>query len=209
MSLTRWRRSMGAMVGCIIVLAGCGGDGGDTGVDAEPGTTAIATTPAPATTSGPGTTAAPGTTQAPDDTDPPDDMGSSGEANKAVVTIGGGTYEFDVEMSIVGRCEPDFFGAFWVIASAADGSSGSLEMFIVPEGNANHDETSKVKVNLKEAEERDWRADADGGEGTPEGESAVDSFSIDGNTVTGTASFVDIYTGDGATAEGTFEATCP
>ena len=41
------------------------------------------------------------------------------------------------------------------------------------------------------------------------GTSQVDSFTIDGTTATGTASFVDIYAGDDATAQGAFEVTCP
>lgn len=125
------------------------------------------------------------------------------------MTIGDSRYDYDVEMSVVGRCEVDFFGAFWVIASPADGSNGGLEMFIVPNGNPNHDETSRVSVNLKDAESRDWHADEDGGQGAAAGESRVESFTIDGTSVSGTASFVDIYTGDGATAQGTFEASCP
>jgi hypothetical protein len=125
-----------------------------------------------------------------------------------VITVGDSRYEFDVEIAgPIGRCEPDFFGAFWVITGSADGTSG-LEMFIVPDGNSNHDETSRVAVNLNDSEGRDWRADADGGAGTPEGESQVDSFAIDGTTLSGTASFIDVCAGDGATAQGTFEATC-
>lgn len=188
-----------------LVFASCGG--GDDG--SEPTTTAAGGSET--TTTALDTTEAPAATTAPPETEPPSDDGEtpSGDANKATVTVGDTTYEFDVEASIVGRCDPDFFGAFWVIAAATDGTNGSLEMFIIPEGNTNHDETSKIKVNAKDSDERDWRADADGGEGTPEGESSVDSFEIDGNTVTGTASFVDIYAGDGATAQGTFTATCP
>lgn len=198
------RRLYAWMMAIALVLGACGGS------ESEPDPT----TPAETTTAAPGgdatTTAAPATTEAPGDTTtappapPSDDVGEG----IATVTVGDTTYEYEVAASIVGRCDPDFFGAFWVIASTADGS-GSLEMFIIPEGNTNHDETSKVKVNAKDSDERDWRADADGGEGTPEGESSVDSFEIDGNTVTGTASFVDIYLGDSATAEGTFTATCP
>ncbi len=70
-------------------------------------------------------------------------------------------------------------------------------------------ETSRISVNLKDAEGRDWNADEVGGQGVTAGDSQVDLFTIDGNSVIGTASFVDIYAGDGATAQGTFAATCP
>jgi hypothetical protein len=205
MSEVPYRRVLGAALGCLLLLAACGGGEDDPG-DGTPATTAASqpsTTAAP-TTAAAGTEAPAATTAA-----PADPGGGGGDANQVVVTIDGVPYEFDVEMSIVGRCDPDFFGAFWVIAGAADGSSSSLEMFLVPEGNSNHDETSRLSVNLKDAEGRDWNADEDGGQGVTAGTSQIDSFSIDGNSVTGTASFVDIYAGDDATAQGTFTATCP
>jgi hypothetical protein len=198
------RKSYVWLIAVALVASACGGS------ESEPGTTA----PAETTTAAPGddtTTTAPGaTTEAPDETTTTAAEAPSGDIGEGVatVTVGDTTYDFEVAASIVGRCDPDFFGAFWVIASMADGSGG-LEMFIIPEGNTNHDETSKIKVNAKDADERDWRADADGGEGTPEGESSVNDFEIDGNTVTGTASFVDIYQPGDEKAEGTFTATCP
>lgn len=211
-------RALGLVFAFVLVVTACGGGDDTSSEEPEAGvtTTTAATTSAPTESQAPTTTAAPAESQAPATTAPagtdapeePTGDGSALAANMAVVTIGDQTYEFDAEQSIVGRCDPDFFGAFWVIAGMADGSPGGLEMLIVPEGTS-HDETSKVKVNLKDSEERDWRADEDGGEGTPEGQSRVESFTIDGNTVSGTASFVDIYKGDDATAEGTFTATCP
>jgi hypothetical protein len=133
--------------------------------------------------------------------------GPAGDINTATVTIDGQRYEFAAE-GVATRCNPDFFGTFWVIARTADGS-GTLEMLLVPEGNQTAGETSRVKVVVEDIAGRDWRADEDGGEGTPEGLSRVESFSIDGGKATGTALFVDVEMGDGATAEGTFEATCP
>lgn len=199
------RKAYVLLIVVALALGACGGS------ESEPDPEA----PAETTTAAPGgdttTTAAAATTEAPGETTTVAPEAPSGDVGEGVatVTVGDTTYEYEVAASIVGRCDPDFFGAFWVLAGSTDGTNGSLEMFIIPEGNTNHDETSKVKVNAKDSDERDWRADADGGEGTPEGESSVNSFEIDGNTVTGTASFVDIYIGDGATAEGTFTATCP
>ena len=198
------RRSYVWLMALALVASACGGS------ESEPDTTAAAET----TTAAPGddttTTAAGATTEAPAETTTTAAEAPSGDIGDGVatVTVGDTTYEYEVAASIVGRCDPDFFGAFWVLAAAPDGSGG-LEMFIIPEGNTNHDETSKIKVNAKDSDERDWRADADGGEGTPEGLSSVDSFEIDGNTVTGTASFVDIYQPGDETAQGTFTATCP
>lgn len=191
---------------CVLLLAACGGDGGGSDPDAVSDTTAEGETTIDAEV--------PATTQPAEDepSEAPEDDGeasSSTDVNKAIVTIGDQTYEFDAEMHVVGRCDPDFFGAFWVIAAMADGSGGNLEMLLIPEGNTLHDETSKIKVDVEESDERDWRADEDGGEGTPAGESRVESINFDGGTVSGTATFVDVYSGDGVSAEGTFEATCP
>ena len=207
MATNRLRPMLGIALSCALLIAACGG--GDDEVAAEGSTTTAQNQPA-ATTAAP-TSQAPPSSESPATTTaaPSESVGSSGAANQVAVTIDGELYEFDVELSIVGRCDPDFFGAFWVIANAADGSGGSVEMFIVPEGNTNHDETSRVGVNLKDLEGRDWHADEDGGGGVAAGESRVESATIEGNTVSGTASLVDIYAGDGATARGTFEATCP
>ncbi len=205
---TPTRRWIVLLLGSILLLASCGGDEGDAGGDDGSTTTSAQD---PTTSVAEDTT----DTTAPETSDDPAESSNEGgsvdgmEANKAVVTVGDSSYEFDVEMSVVGRCEPDFFGAFWMIAGSSDGSNSGLEMFIVPDGNTNHDETSRVSVNLQEAEGRDWRADEDGGGGVEAGVSRVESFSIDGNAVSGTVSFIDTYGGDGATAEGTFQAACP
>lgn len=198
------RRTIAGLVACFVLVAVACGDDGDTDAGSEPEGTPTAETPDDS--EGEEETDQPEDEQA----DPAEDAdGASVDANTAVVTVGDETYEFDVEAHVAGRCDPDFFGAFWVLAVTADGSNGNLEMFIVPEGNTNHDETSKIKVGVEDIDGRDWRADEDGGEGTPEGQSRVDSFTIDGDTVSGSATFVDVYAGDGATAQGEFTATCP
>jgi hypothetical protein len=203
-------RGLVALVGLALLGAACGG--GDDGVDDG----AEAVTDAGAETSGADDAADPGTDGA--ETDGDDDAASDAveeaaaepaAAGRAVVTIDGQTYEFDPEASMVGRCDADFFGAFWVIAGLADGSSGGLEMLLVADGDPNHDETSRVTVDLEALTGRDWRADEDGGQGAAAGESRVESFTVDGTTATGTATFVDVYAGDGATTQGEFEVTCP
>jgi len=197
----------------VLAVAACGGD--DDGGDAESVAATSAPTDAPSEPDAPATTLSTDggpseeSTDDPSPEEEPDDSGSAPAENMATVTIGDKTYEFDAEAHLVGRCDPNFFGAFWVIAAPADGSTGNLEMLIVPEGDTSHDETSKIKVGVEDIDGRDWRADEDGGEGTPAGESGVVSATMEGNTVSGTASFVDVYAGDGATAEGTFQVTCP
>ena len=182
-----------------LLTAACGGGGDDATADSNPSPT---TSPSNEASDQPGTTA-----PADEPADKPaDEPGSSSDGNKGVVTIGDQTYEFDADASIVGRCEPDFFGAFWFIGTGPDGTG--LGMLIIPEEAVNHSETSTITVNLKDSEDRNWRADEDGGEGATAGEGSVTSFTVDGNTVSGTASFVDTYGPDGATAEGTFTATC-
>jgi len=133
----------------------------------------------------------------------------SGDENRATVTIGDRTYEFDATANIVGRCNPDFFGAFWVAGAGVDDPSIVLNLLLIPEDAVNHEETSTITVNAQDAEQHKWRADEDGGEGAQPGESRVTSFEINGNSISGTASFVDTYSQDRPTAEGTFTATCP
>lgn len=184
-----------------LLIAACGGGGDEGAADQSPSTTQPPAGDAP---DQPESTA-----PSDEPADEPKDEPGSFDENKAIVTVGDKTYEFDADVAIVGRCEPNFFGAFWVNGTGADDPGTGLNMLIIPEEAVNHEETSTITVNLTDSEGRKWRADEDGGEGANAGESRVTSFTIDGNKVSGTASFVDTYGTDGATAEGTFTATCP
>jgi len=171
------------------------------------GSTASTTVPQAPTDAGGGPVATPGAN--PPGGEPTANTPPSGDENRATVTIGDRTYVFDATADIVGRCRPDFGGAFWVAGAEVDDPTIVLNMLLIPDDAAYQEETSTITVNAHDAEQHEWRADEDGGEGVEAGESRVTSFEINGNTVSGTASFVDSYAAGHPAAEGTFTATCP
>lgn len=199
-----------------LLVAACGGSG--LGADENNGGE-VTTTEAPdATTVESDDTDTPATTMPP----PDDDSGgeSPGEANVAIVTIGNTTWEFDAnpEGPII-DCNPDFFGAFWVVGETADGDSLNL---LPTEGDANFEDPPSVRV-VDRAIEADWTADetlidtANYSDVLAEGDSQVDSFTVDGNTASGTATFVDenqIFAVLGGSADavepvsGSFDVSC-
>jgi len=152
--------------------------------------------------------------------DDPDGSATGGE-NVAIVTIGDQTWEFDANPEgPITDCDPDFFGAFWVIGEAEDGSS--LNLLLPPEGDPNFDDPPSVRV-ADRATEADWTADvtlietANYGDVLVEGDSQLDTYSVDGNTASGTATFVDenqIFAVLGGSTEavepmsGSFEVSC-
>lgn len=143
-----------------------------------------------------------------------DETGSAagGPVNVATVTIGDRTLEFDVTPGGIQRCDPEFFGAFWVLG-------GGLDMLLVAEDHPDHDPPS-IKIDDPDDPDVEWWAAAEindslGAEVVPEGASQVDAISIDGNTATGTATFIErsaINTIDPPTVPepvaGSFEVTC-
>jgi len=144
-----------------------------------------------------------------------DEAPSSGVAeNTAIVTIGDKTYEIDVTASAIQRCDPNFFGAFWVLGGI--GGNG-IDMLLPPPGDPNFEDAPYINVG---DEERDieWVANADREmAGVDPGESQVDTFTVDGLRVTGTATFVDLnesYAFQGGVGDepqpvpGTFEVLC-
>jgi hypothetical protein len=175
-------------------------------------------------------TIAPAATQADGDsatstTSQPSADESGGESppgsNVATVTIGDATWEFDANPEgPITDCDPDFFGAFWVVGGADDGSG--LSLLLPPEGDSNFEDPPSVRVT-DGASEADWTADvtlvdtANYSEILTEGDSQVDSWTIDGNSVSGTATFVDenqIFAVLGGTLDsvdpvaGSFEVSC-
>jgi hypothetical protein len=183
------------LVALAMITVGCGDD-------ATPTTGGLGATPTTADGT-PGTDAPP----------------SGGGTNLAVIQIGDNRYEVDVTPGAIQRCNPDFFGAFWVIGFTSEDMSATLEMLLSPENREELGmEEPRIRVMDPETE-IDWRADPDYFADTElsAGMSQVDSFTVDGNRVTGTATFID---GDAANAalfgngempepvQGTFEVVC-
>jgi len=184
-----------------LVTAACGGTVVESGDDAT-ATTAPADDGAPAATSAPAT-------QAP-----------ATAVNVATVTIGDKTYEADVDPEeLLQRCDPDFFGGFWALG-------GGVEISLPPPDDPVTDDPPRVTVK-DEASGLEWIADPSASSlgslsgddydfKIPEGDSQVDSYTFDGNTATGTATFIEQeayyqWTGGGDQPEpvqGAFEVTC-
>lgn len=203
-----------------LVLAACGGAdelGGRVDGAAPQATQPAADAAAPPTT----TVAPPGTSgDASSGVANEQPTASSGAENTVIVTIGGTTYEFDATPGTITECKPDFFGAFFVNGGSEDGDSVSL--LLPPPDDPNFEGPPSVRVNVNNGGP-DYTADPSILEnGTysdviDEGDSQVDSFTIDGNTARGTATFIDeqqIFAALGGTAgdpepiQGSFEVTC-
>jgi hypothetical protein len=189
----------------LIATAACGG--GDDAPEAtngtEPGGSEATSEPGAAT---------PGAENG-DESDDSGDAPAAGGASVAVITIGEYRYEIDVTPGAIQRCDPDFFGGFWALGS---GDGGTLELELWPDGMEG--ETDRVAVSDNE-NDFDWVADAEADfMGVVEtGVSQVDSFTVDGSTASGTATFIEenaVFAAVGGTGEppepvtGTFEVVC-
>lgn len=213
-----WRLRSGLTVGVLIalVLTACGGS------DEVGGTVDGATSEPAAGESAPSTSTADASavTPAADSSDEEDPSPAKRGANTGVVTIGDTSYEFDATPATITDCEPDFFGAFRVIGETPGG--GTVTILLPPEGDPNFDDPPSVRVKDIEIG-ADFTADpsivenGSYGDVISEGDTQVDSFTVDGNTASGTATFVDeqqIFAALGGAADdpepvqGTFEVTC-
>ena len=153
------------------------------------------------------------------------------ENPRAEVTIAGETYRFAEEgFAASSNCRPNHDGVF-VALLRLELESGELTARSDLDLELSHDgpgaEVNKVTVRLSHLDETSsldytpgWYADADWAanvSGLPAGVSQVDSYTIDGNTVSGTATFVDRKS-DAAflrgeidsveSTQGTFTVTC-
>lgn len=192
-----------------LVVAACGGSSDDGGSgDTEPDQP-DATQPAPDDDD---------SNDAPPATEGSDDGGSSGGEgpSTATVTLDGETYEFSSEGVVPGICNPDLFGIFAVVMAMANGGDGSLNLEILHEGTDPEvvEVTTKAVVKIGDVH---WVADPEDlrivdNPDVTEGQSQVESVEINGNSVSGTASFAGSQTVFSADfvefATGTFEATC-
>jgi hypothetical protein len=186
-----------------MIITACGGGGEDTAVaDQEPEavtTTGQVESATPTIPDDAGTTA-------PAETVVEEDDGVA-EESFATVTIGDQTWDFSPTGFLTERCDTDFFGGYWVLFTTGVG-------ILLPGPNweaQGVDQTPNITVNLED-EDLEWVADPDTGlPGVEEGQSQIDSFEIDGNRASGTATFVEAnaaYAGSVEPVTGTFEAVC-
>lgn len=190
-----------ATVVCLLV-ASCGGSDSDSET-VDPTDTAVSETVAAESEPDPAeatTTAAPADTAA-----PPEPTG--GDESYAIVTIGDETYEFAPTGAITERCDPDFFGGYWVLFSTG--------IVLLLEGERweeqGVDQTPNLQVTI-EGSDLEYVADPDTNlPGVEPGQSQIDSFEFEGGAASGTATFVEANAAYGGTVEpvtGTFETYC-
>lgn len=131
----------------------------------------------------------------------------------AIVTIDGTTYTVDLSRGPAPQCDPDFFSAF--LASGGD-SQGFFSALLPPPDDPNHTDPPSTSLRVNDGE-FEWIADPSRQmSGVEPGESQVDDFTVDGNTASGTATFVELnetyaHSGGGPKAQpvtGTFEVSC-
>jgi hypothetical protein len=175
--MKRWNVSIVLLLGLAMTLGACGGG---------------ETTPpeSPATTTG-DSTDTPDPTDASSDSTPADEAGDSTEASVARVTLDGTVYEFGM-FGPATRCVPDQFGGFWVIMRTED-LGGSFGAELWPDGGTDRVNQANMTITVdgvymdltaNPTMEANWPA-------VEAGTSLVQSFQIDGNKASGTASFID------------------
>jgi hypothetical protein len=193
----------------VLVLAACGGGDDDAG-EPTPDEPAAATEAADEPADEP--TAEEPASDEPPPEEPADDAPAAGD-NMARVTIDGTTYEVDVSLGPAPQCDPDFFAAF--LASGGD-PQGFFYTLLPPLDDPNHTDPPNVSLRVNDGE-FEWIADPSKQmSGVEPGESQVDEFTVNGNTVSGTATFVELnetyaHSGGGPKAQpvtGTFEVSC-
>ncbi len=203
------------MVAMVLVAAACGG--GEAGSDDTPADDGSSVT----TAAGSPETSAPETGDDGESTDPaPSDLSGIGEGT---VTLNGETYLFGEAGFPALQCEPDMFGVFFVVLQQVDASGGEvpgglLALTLLLEGTdpavVGQDNTARLTIGGE-----DWIAEPEdiAERGLDPGTSQVDSYAIDGNSVSGTATLYEeesYYATTGGstdpivTAQGTFEVTC-
>ena len=146
------------------------------------------------------------TTAPPADTAAPVES-TGGDESYAIVTIGDETYEFAPTGEITERCDPDFFGGYWVLFSTG--------IVLLLEGERweeqGVDQTPNLHITIEESD-LEYVADPDTSlPGVEPGQSQIDSFEFEGGAASGTATFVEANAASGGTVEpitGTFETYC-
>lgn len=137
--------------------------------------------------------------------------GASGGLNRATITVGDQTYEFEWETSSIQLCNPDFFGGFVAIA-ATTSAADSFDAEFAEEGTPGFEDRAP-RIEVSEADNgAHWTADpqetiAATYDSWP---AKVDSFELDGNRASGTATFVGetAFDEEPVGVPGTFDITC-
>jgi hypothetical protein len=207
------------IVGMVLLIAACGGESGDETPDTDaadtPDTTAAGsadTTAAPQVEDAPAAT----TTTAPPAAEGEESTG--GDVSTGSATVAGETYEF-LDTGFPGlQCEPSSFGvAFIAGLQSAEENNGVIGSITVGIPFPGQEETAGILPAVIVSDgETEWIADPEHAElnGIPTGSSQVDSYEIDGNTISGTATFYEessSFTGNEAdlvVEQGSFEVTC-
>lgn len=213
-----------AIVVMLVALTACGG-GGDSSEagDPEASTTAAAADPEVTTSD---TAPAAGDEEPGNEAADDSDSDSVSGIGEATLTINGETYFFGETSFPALRCDPNMFGVFFVVLPMVDEqgnavpSGGGLELVLLQEGTDPEelDQRNEVRLDL-DSLDQEWIADEEdiAERDLEPGTSQVDSYTIDGNRASGTATFYEensywASVGDPAnevaTAQGTFEVTC-
>jgi hypothetical protein len=210
-------RLLALVLGMVLLVAACGGESGDETSDTsddDSASTTVAPEPEDDTDSGdePATTTTTGS---------PDNEGgdsTGGDVSTGSATVAGETYEF-LDTGFPGlQCEPSSFGvAFIAGLQSAEENNGVIGSITVGIPFPGQEETAGILPAVTVSDgETEWIADPEHAElnGIPAGSSQVDSFEIDGNSISGTATFYEedsSFTGnegDLVVEQGSFEVTC-
>lgn len=210
------RRVLTLSLMMLLLVAACGGGSSDEGTSepaAEGNGDQTATT---ASDAGDDDSSQTPTTETPT-TAGSDDQASSVDASVGTVTVAGETYHF-ADTGFPGlQCMPSSFNvAFLAALRQVDENGGELQGSLtvgIPFKGA--EETAGILPELDASVgDLEWIANQEHADlnGIPAGSSQVDSYEIDGNTITGTATFYERNSsyggGDLVVEQGTFEVTC-
>lgn len=128
----------------------------------------------------------------------------SSSAGGVTVTIGDTTWEFDVENGIAVQCA--VFAGEATFGSGIGVDTATRLSFQLNDVDA-QDESS-VSITADDGS-YEWVAGSNDGRTFEEGTSQVDSAEFDGQSVSGTATFIDVATEERTPVEGSFDITCP
>ncbi len=205
------RRLSTVLMAALLALAACGGDSGsgDTQDETTVESSTAQTSGTDDTESAPATSATVGSVDATD--------GPTPDASVGTLTVAGETYTF-ADTGFPGlQCMPASFNVAFLsflmlVDENGEALQGGLTVAVPFKGS---EETAGILPAVSgTVGDLEWIADPEHADlnGIPQGSSQVDSYEIDGNTITGTATFYEETSsfgqGDLVVEKGTFEVTC-